>query len=161
MLFLSITACEDSITLPQIGQSQSSLDEMWGAQKVGKIDKDSFPNIWILKKYHMMVEFDEADIVKHFAICRKDQTGPIAFGYDVFAKNGNIRVVYRRDSQYLYVTGLTPAWYLGISEEEAQTLEMSFATGSDEFNKPDSIIKNKELLEKIRFRWWEYVLDIL
>ena len=159
-LFFSITACDSSIDVPQIGQSQSSLVDAWASQKVGKIDKDSFPNVWILKKYHMMVEFDEADMVKHFAICRRYDSGLMTVGYDVLAKKSNTKVVYHRGSQYRYVTGWVPTWTLGISEEEAEAVVKAFEAGSKEYNKPESIL-DKKVLKKTRIRWWEYVLDLL
>ena len=161
-LFFSITACNDSIPVPQIGQSRSSLEELWTSKKVGRIDKESFPNVWIVKKYHMMVEFDETDTIKHFAICCRDvYNSVITSAYDVFAKKSNVRVVYRHNSQYRYQCGLMPAWFFGISEEEANTLAKAFEADSKEFNKPESIIKDKEIIKKIRIHWWDYVLDII
>ena len=37
----------------------------------------------------------------------------------------------------------------------------AFEADSKEFNKPESIIKDKEIIKKIRIHWWDYVLDII
>ena len=161
LLLVSFSACNKSIPVPEIGQSKSSLEESWS--EVKKIDKQSIPGFWILKKYRVIVEFDEADNVKLFANCSggTENYTLLADG-EVFAKKSNLKVLYKDGEQYLYhIKKLSSSWIIGIGEGDAQAIAKAFEEGSDDYDKPLSVIKNEEAYNKIRIKWWEVLWEIL
>lgn len=161
-LTLTFSSCseEKSVKIPMVGDTVAEVEQKFIDEK-DNIEKDDYPGIWVLDDYNILVEFENGRVKHVVAAGECDRVRDVLahMGHRL-PIDGDYKLMHSENQDVYYINKTLTAYCIAMPKEEGAIIQHALDMGSNEYNSPESIVKNEDAVDDISYSIWHYIIKV-